>query len=131
MNRDRDAGAELARLESEKKRYDVPAAALGLLGLMRRAGKLAAGEEGVRQALRSGTVKLVLLASDASSNAQKRARDFAHRANAPFMTLNADKDTLCHALGVAGGAMFAVCDEGFTLAFIQKLQEKLPAEENS
>ena len=50
---------------------------LGFLGLMRRAGKLSAGEEGVRQSVRAGKAKLILLASDASPNAQKRAEDFS------------------------------------------------------
>ena len=53
--------------------------ALGFLGLMRRAGKLSAGEEGVRQSVRAGKAKLILLASDASPNAQKRAEDFSDR----------------------------------------------------
>ena len=96
--------------------------ALGLLGLMRRAGKLAAGEEGVRQAARAGKAKLILLASDASSNARKRAEGFAAQGQVPLLVLQADKAELCCAAGVAGGAMFAVCDNGFAAALQKKLQ---------
>ena len=102
--------------------------ALGLLGLMRRAGKLAAGEEGVRQAVRAGKAKLVLLASDASANAQKRAEGFAAQAKVPLVELAADKAALCCAAGVAGGAMFAVCDAGFAAALLKKLQAETDAE---
>ena len=96
---------------------------MGFLGLMRRAGKLSAGEDGVRQAVRKHSAKLILLASDASPNAQKRAEGFAESAGVPLVKMSAAKDQLCQNLGVNGGAMFAVCDEGFARAFLQKLEE--------
>ena len=101
---------------------------LGFLGLMRRAGKLAAGEEGVRQAVRAGKAKLILLASDASSNAQKRAKDFSDRVRVPLLVMLEDKATLGNAAGVAGGVMFAVCDEGFAASLQKKLQTENPSE---
>ena len=47
--------------------------ALNLLGLMRRANALSIGEEDTGSAVREHAAKLVLLASDASPNAKKRA----------------------------------------------------------
>ncbi len=94
---------------------------------MRRAGKLSAGEDGVRQAVRKRTANLILLASDASDNALKRAEGFAEAAQVPLIRLDEDKDTLCRALGVNGGALFAVCDPGFANSFLAKLE---PAEQN-
>ena len=96
---------------------------LKTLGLMRRAGKLSAGEDGVRQAVRKRTVRLVLVAADASENAVKRAAGFAETAQVPLIRLDADKESLCRALGVNGGAMFAVCDEGFRKLFLEKSRE--------
>ena len=96
---------------------------LKTLGLMRRAGKLSAGEDGVRQAVRKRTARLILVAADASENAVKRAEGFAEAAQVPLICLDADKDTLCRALGVNGGAMFAVCDEGFKQLFLKKQRE--------
>ena len=96
---------------------------LKTLGLMRRAGKLSAGEDGVRQAVRKRTARLILLAADASDNALKRAKGFAEAARVPLIRLDEDKDALCRALGVNGGAMFAVCDEGFAQAFLKKQRE--------
>ena len=96
---------------------------LKTLGLMRRAGKLSAGEDGVRQAVRKRSAKLILVAADASENSVKRAEGFAEAAQVPLIHLDADKDTLCRALGVNGGAMFAVCDEGFKQLFLKKQRE--------
>ena len=47
--------------------------ALNLLGLMRKANALRIGEEETGAAVREHEAKLVLLASDASPNARKRA----------------------------------------------------------
>ena len=101
---------------------------LKTLGLMRRAGKLNAGEDGVRQAVRKHTAKLILVAADASDNALKRAQGFADASHAPLIRLDENKDALCRALGVNGGAMFAVCDPGFAKAFLAKLE---PTEDNT
>ena len=62
---------------------------MGFLGLMRRAGKLSAGEDGVRQVVRKHSAKLILLASDASPNAQKRAEGFAESAGVPLVKMSA------------------------------------------
>ena len=98
---------------------------LGFLGLMRRAGKLSNGEDGTRQAVRSGKAVLILLAADASANTEKKAAALADSRQLPLIRLSADKETLSSALGVAGGAVFAVCDRGFS----QALQKKLRTEQ--
>ena len=101
----------------------MSAETLRFLGLMRRAGRLSVGEEGTAQAVRAGKACLLLLASDASPNARKRAEAFAFRKNLPIVTLETDKAALSDALGIPASAMFAVCDQGFA----QALQEKLRA----
>ena len=67
---------------------------LKTLGLMRRAGKLSAGEDGVRQAVRQHTAKLILVAADASDNALKRAQGFADASRAPLIRLDENKEGL-------------------------------------
>lgn len=49
--------------------------AFGRIGLARRAGKLAVGEEKCLKALRTRKASLVILAADASDNTKKRFRD--------------------------------------------------------
>lgn len=48
-----------------------------LLGLAQKARKLVSGELAVEQAVRSGKVKLLLIATDASDNAKKGYHDMA------------------------------------------------------
>ena len=98
---------------------------LKFLGLMRRAGKLSVGETGTGQAARAGKAKLILLASDASENARNRAYGFARRGQVPLVQLKAEKAKLADALHVTGGAMAAVCDEGFAQALIKKYADDL------
>ena len=98
---------------------------LRFLGLMRRAGKLVIGEEKTGQAARHGTATLILLASDASENALDRAQGFARRAEIPLLRLHTKKAALSDALGVAGGAMAAVCDDGFARALREKFPEEM------
>ncbi len=94
---------------------------LRFLGLMRRAGKLSAGEEGTRQSVRAHKACRILLASDASCNAKKRAEEFACRVNIPVSVLPFDKDTISEAVGAPPAAMLAVCDRGFSAALMKKL----------
>ena len=96
---------------------------LRFLGLMRRAGKLASGEEGVKKAVLSRKACRILLASDASENAEKRAKAFALRIHAPVIRLSGTKAELADAFGTAAVAMYAICDEGFATAFDRKLAE--------
>ena len=57
--------------------------ALNLLGLMRKANALRIGEEETGAAVREHEAKLVLLASDASPNARKRASGYMYGSKAP------------------------------------------------
>ena len=93
---------------------------LRFLGLMRRAGKLEIGEAGVKKAAAARKAKCILLASDASANAEKRAMAFAAAAGAPLKRLNGTKTELSDALGSSAAAIYAICDEGFYRAFEKK-----------
>jgi ribosomal protein L7Ae-like RNA K-turn-binding protein len=81
---------------------------LGLLGLARRAGGVAPGTEAVRQAIRDGQAKLVLLAADASrAQIDKVQRTLAGRPEVPHAMFG-DRDALGAALGVAPVTAVAV-----------------------
>ena len=49
---------------------------LNVLGLARKAGFVEAGEEAAGAACRAGKARVLLVASDASANAQHRAENF-------------------------------------------------------
>ena len=57
------------------------------LGLARKGGMLAVGEEGSGTAIAAGKGRLLMLAADASPNAQKRAAGFLYGHRAPLQTL--------------------------------------------
>lgn len=97
--------------------------ALNLLGLMRKANAAAIGETDTGAAARAQTAKLVILASDASGNAQSRANGFVHGRDIPLITLPFTKQEISEHVGKSGCSMAAICDLGFADAFLKLLCE--------
>jgi ribosomal protein L7Ae-like RNA K-turn-binding protein len=97
--------------------------ALGLLGLMRKAGMIELGEMNVGAAVHERRAKLLILASDAGENAKKRAEGFAGGHNVPLAALELSKDELSGCLGKANTVMAAITDFGFALSFLKILAE--------
>ena len=102
--------------------------ALTLLGLMRRANALSIGEEDTGSAVREHAAKLVLLASDASPNAKKRAAGYLYGSKAPLITAPFTNEEISLHVGKSGCSMAAVCDIGFANAFMKLLCGISPAE---
>lgn len=100
---------------------------LRMLGLARRAGKLAYGDELVREACFDHKTRCVFIAGDAGANAAKKAAFYADKANVPCLTLPHGKLELGSAIGKAGCAMCAVADIGMAAAAVNKLAEQDPA----
>ena len=100
---------------------------LRMLGLARRAGKLAYGDELVREACFDHKTRCVFIAGDADANAAKKAAFYADKANVPCVTLPHGKLELGSAIGKAGCAMCAVADIGMAAAAVNKLAEQDPA----
>ena len=97
--------------------------ALNLLGLMRKANAAMIGETDTGAAARAQTAKLVVLASDASANAQSRAKGFVYERNIPLITLPFTKMEISEHVGKSGCSMAAICDLGFADAFMKLLKE--------
>ena len=91
-----------------------------LLGLALRAGKLAVGEEPVREALAGGKARTVLLARDASDRTRRKVEP--KLGDVPLTTLEATKETLGQALGRASCAICAVTDKGFAQSLSKHLE---------
>lgn len=98
---------------------------LSLLGLARRAGRLALGNEAVMEAIRKGSVKLVVLAGDLSPRTADGIRRAAAEERLEVLELKASMDELGMALGKRTGVI-AVNDAGFAKK-IAALQQELPA----
>ena len=102
--------------------------ALNLLGLMRKANAIRIGEEDTGSAVREHAAKLVLLASDASENAQKRAKGYMYSSKAPLITVPFTKQEISESVGKPGCSMAAICDIGFAEAFMNILAENSPSQ---
>ena len=89
--------------------------ALSLLGLARKAGRVAVGGEAVSGVLYQGTARLVLTASDAAKNTMRR---LVGHEEVKHISLPYTKEELGEALGYKSCSIAAVCDAGFAKAFI-------------
>ncbi|KRK74364.1 L7Ae/L30e/S12e/Gadd45 family ribosomal protein [Lacticaseibacillus nasuensis] len=90
-----------------------------LLGLARRAGKLTTGEGFVLTAIRDGSAKLVMLASDTAKNTTKTISDKSSFYEVPLSTA-LTRDQLSNAIG-ALRSVVAVTDSGFAKKLIKLL----------
>ena len=100
---------------------------LRLLGIARKAGRLAVGETAVTDSLRRRQAQLLLLASDAAENTRRR---FLRRGeDVPYLHLPYDKMQLGRALGYTTCALATLNDEGLAKSFLQSsgLQPIIPA----
>ena len=95
-------------------------AVLSVLGLARRGGNLAMGEEPAAEACRTGRARVVLLAADAADNTVRRARRLAGE-KVPLVQLPQDKGQVGFALGRASCAVLAVTDPGLAALVLAKL----------
>jgi len=92
---------------------------LSMLGLATKAGKIITGEDGCLNAIRSGKARLVLLATDASQNTQKKFTDKTTYYKTPLVSIFS-KDQMAMAIGKQNRVTLVLTDEGFAKS-IQKL----------
>lgn len=87
---------------------------MNAFGLAKRAGKCVMGTEMCVENIRSKKAKLVIAASDLSSNTIKRLTDSCNYHNVELIFANADKMLLGQKLGKKNGtSSAAILDEGF------------------
>ena len=96
------------------------------LALGRKAGLLLTGEDVCRSAAGEGRVRLLLLAADASPNAQKRAHDALEGRRAPLRTLPWNKEEVSALLGRRGCSMICFTDLALAEQFALAMAEELP-----
>ena len=85
---------------------------LSLLGLCKRAGKLAAGEVAAEQAVRGKKAYLLILSEDASKNTKKKFRNSAAYYELPLAEIGT-KEELGRAIGMDMRSIIAITEEGF------------------
>lgn len=100
--------------------------ALGLLGLMRRAGAIAIGLDNTADAVRAGKARLLLLSTDAAESARRKAEYLTNGRSAQTVVLPYTREELAACLGVSGCAAAAVTDLGFANALMRELAARDP-----
>ncbi len=98
--------------------------ALALLGLAKKAGALAAGEEAVSCAAEGHRAKLVLCARDASENTLRRGERLAQGGNAPWGQAPYTRTELGRAVGSGSCAILALTDIGLASAVCKRLAQQ-------
>ena len=94
---------------------------LSMIGLAKKAGQVAIGEEPVGAAARAKDARVILVAQDAAPGSVRRAMSFGQTGACLCLTVPFDKDRLGRALGRTSCAMAAVTDIGFAEAIVKKL----------
>ena len=95
--------------------------ALHLIGIAKKAGQLAIGEEPVGAGARAHKARLILLASDAAAATVRRAETFAQAGGIFTLPLAAAKAELGGILGRTSCAMVAIMDAGLAASIAQKI----------
>ena len=95
----------------------MTASFLGLIGLARRAGKVASGEAQVEAMLKQQKGYLLILAEDAPG-AQKKFVLWAKDLKVPVL-IKGGKEELGRAIGLTPRAAVLVMDEGFAKAILK------------
>ena len=101
---------------------------LSLLGLAKRGGRLAVGEEPVEAAARARDARVLLLASDAADNTRRRVEHFARAGQCLWLRIPFSKDELGKALGRPSVAVAALTDVGLAAAAVHRLAELDPVQ---
>lgn len=94
---------------------------LGLIGLARRAGKLAVGEALTAELVTAGRARAIFLAQDAGEATRRKV--MRHDARVPVFVLPCGKEALGRAVGFSDCAVCAMSDIGMAQAAAKKLAE--------
>ncbi len=97
---------------------------LSFLGLMKKAGRLAIGEEATGDAARSGKARLIIHTTDASPNTVRKARRYAQETVDGLIRPDITKDEFGRAIGRESCAIAAVCEAHFAKSLIGKVPEE-------
>ena len=100
--------------------------AVTLLGLALRAGRLEVGEDCARDACKSKSCRLLVLAQDAAAGSVRRAASAAEEGQCLCVTVPYTREELGRAVGRELCAVAAVTDTGFGEALMKKLAAQDP-----
>lgn len=110
----------MKREEHNITKTNRPDRVLSMLGITAKAGKIVSGEFGTENAVKSGKAFLVVIASDASENTEKKFRDMTDFYEVPLIVYGT-KETLGGCIGKDYRSSLAITDEQLAEAVKKKL----------
>lgn len=90
------------------------------LGLARKAGRLLTGTDTCRQAVRSGKLKLIIIAQDTAPGSLKKVKNAAESHGIPWRIFG-NSDELSRITGSSGRYVFGITDAGFADVIIKEI----------
>lgn len=86
---------------------------LSMLGIARRAGRLALGFDAAAESMQKGTAYLLVLASDVSERTDRSICRIAEESKVPVLRSGFDMDRIGRAVGHKRTGVIAINDSGF------------------
>lgn len=105
--------------------------ALNYIAIAKKAGAISIGETNTGATIRAGKGRVLILASDASDNARRRAEGFVHGTQTPIVVLPFKKEELSEVTGTPGCSMAVFTDVGLAAIFMATLAENEPSFEET
>ncbi|CAH2213979.1 L7Ae/L30e/S12e/Gadd45 family ribosomal protein [Tepidibacter aestuarii] len=87
---------------------------LSLLGIVLRSGNLVSGDDTTLSELKKGTIKLIIIAADASENTKKLFRDKSEYRDVPYI-IDFTKEELGRSIGKSNRAVIGIKSEQFAM----------------
>ena len=95
--------------------------ALNYLGIARMSGNIEIGEENTKELVKAGKARLLIVASDTSDDAKRRAEGYIFGFSTLLAELPFTKAELSQQLGRPGCSMAAIRDLGLAVSFAEAL----------
>ena len=96
--------------------------ALHLIGIARMGGNIEIGEENAKYAVKSGKACLLIVASDTSPGAKRRAEGYVFGCGVPLLETPYTKQQISEISGRPGCSMAAFLDLGLAAGFAEALR---------
>ena len=98
--------------------------ALNYLGIARKSGAIETGEDNSAGLVKAGKARILIVASDTSDGAKRRAEGYVYETNTLLVEVPFTKDEIAGITGKSGCSMAAITDLGLAGAFLKALADE-------
>ncbi len=98
--------------------------ALNYLGIARKSGGMETGEDNSSGLVKAGKARVLIVASDTSEGAKRRAEGYVFETNTVLVEVPFTKDEISSISGKSGCSMAAITDLGLAAAFLKALAQE-------